>query len=115
MAPYDNLPNFRRWLEEKIGHTSKSRNDMLILGDYVRYKLEEEPTAEVANFVIEYRKQRWKAALVITPLPSRAAVLKDEILVELTDDAISSVIAQCAFNEGGVLNEGRREGEANAH
>jgi hypothetical protein len=115
MAPYDNLPNFRRWLENKIGHTSKSRNDMLILGDYVRYKLEEEPTAEVANFVIEYRSQQWKAALVITPLPPRAAVLEDEIVVELTDDAISSVIAQCAFNEGSVLNERERQRKANPH
>lgn len=104
MAPYDNLPRFRRWLEHKIGHTSKGRSDALILGDFIRYKLGEDYVAEVANFIIKYRGNSWKTALVLMPLLDGSALLKDEIIVELTDDAISSVIAQCAFNEGEVLN-----------
>lgn len=103
MAPYDNLPHFRRWLEKRIGHTSKSRNDMLILGDYVRYKLAESPDGSITNFHIKYRNREWFVGLSLAPntIPASA----NEMVIELTDDAISSVIAQCAFNEGSVLKE----------
>lgn len=108
MAPYDNLPHFRRWLERKIGHTSKTRNDMLILGDFIRYRLGEAQHGGAITFQLNYRDESWK--MTIAMAPSDRVYLRDELVVELTDDAISSIIAQCAFNEGSVLNERNKQG-----
>ncbi len=102
MAAYDNLPYFRTWLEDNIGHTSKSRNDMLILGDFVRYFLTEGDHLVYANFHLKYKGQSWFVSTSITP--NTIEPHSQDIVVELTDDAINSVLAQCAFNEGSVLD-----------
>ena len=109
MAPYDNLPYFRSWLEANIGHTSKTRNDMLILGDFLRYFLTEARHLSYANFHVKYRDQEWFISLSATPntIPPN----NNDIIIELTDAAISSVLAQCAFNEGSVLRERERTRE----
>lgn len=112
MAPYDNLPYFRTWLEANIGHTSKSRNDMLILGDFLRYKLVDGVGPEGGNFLLDYKGQRFIVGFALTPVNGNRAIAPNELLVELTDDALNSILAQCAFNEGSVLNEQRRAGQA---
>lgn len=107
MAPYDNLPYFRSWLEASIGHTSKSRNDMLILGDFIRYCLADREEGGIVNFHLKYRGQDWFVGLSVAR--NTIPVGANEIVVELTDDAINSVLAQCAFNEGSVLKQRERE------
>lgn len=111
MSAYDKLPYFRTWLESNIGHTSTSRSDVLVLGDFIKYCLGNAPHGGITNFHIKYRGNDWFVGLSIAR--NSNPIMGDEIVIELTDDALSSILSQCDFNEGSVLHEQRRQGQAN--
>lgn len=113
MAPSDNLPKLRRRLEANLGHFSQSLNDMLVLRNFIKYHLGGAFGRSVTSFQVKYHSRTWKVTIALTPYDD-VAPLEDELVIELTDDAISSVIAQCAFNEGSVLNERKRQGQTNS-
>jgi hypothetical protein len=105
---FENLPNFRKWFQRSIDpDISNSRNDMLVLGDFIKYYLAESMDVDHSiDFHVRYRDRSFYCTLAVKDTGwMNPSVYKGEIVIDLTDHSINSFITHSGWSEGVEISD----------